>query len=254
MEIVFIGTGSGKTSLNRFHSSIFFKDKNILIDTGDGISKALLKNNISFNSIDTIIITHYHADHFTGIASLVTQMKLVERKKKLIIFTHNNLVTPLIDLLNSVYMFKETLGFDLQITGYNFEDKNIINSDTYLLAKRNSHITQKAFLNNYPKEIFISSSVLIESGNKFVIFTSDIGSETDLFLFKDFPVNCIITEATHISIESILKVIDISNPEKILLTHISEEDEVRLAKWHSELSTDYKAKINIAYDGMIVKV
>ncbi len=254
MEIVFIGTGSGKTSLNRFHSSIFIKDKNILIDTGDGISKALLKNNISFNSIDTVLITHYHADHFTGIASLVTQMKLIGRNKELRIFTHNNLITPLVDLLNSVYMFKETLGFDLQIIGYNFVEKNKISSDTYFLAKRNTHITQKDFLKNYPSELFISSSILIESGNKFVIFTSDIGSETDLFLFKDFPVDCVIAETTHISIESILKVSDTSNPKKILLTHISEEDEVRLAKWHSELSPEYKAKINIAYDGMIVKV
>ncbi|MCK5087559.1 MAG: MBL fold metallo-hydrolase, partial [Melioribacteraceae bacterium] len=90
MKVTFIGTGSGKVSLERFHSSILVskKNSNLLIDVGDSISRALLNLNISINSIDQILISHNHADHYSGIASLVTQMKLLERSKPLKIFTH----------------------------------------------------------------------------------------------------------------------------------------------------------------------
>ena len=67
-ELKFIGTGSGKTSLNRFHSSFFIKTSNynLLIDAGDGESKALLSQGIDFNTIDGILFTHLHPDHYTG--------------------------------------------------------------------------------------------------------------------------------------------------------------------------------------------
>ena len=54
MQLTFIGTGSGRTSIDRFHSSLLFtvNDKNILIDAGDSISRAMLKQKylIQFNN------------------------------------------------------------------------------------------------------------------------------------------------------------------------------------------------------------
>ncbi|MEO8398834.1 MAG: MBL fold metallo-hydrolase, partial [Ignavibacteriaceae bacterium] len=75
-KIKFIGTGSGKTSLKRFHSSFLILNEsyNLLVDTGDGISKALLLQNINYNSIDGILISHLHPDHYTGLPLLLVQM------------------------------------------------------------------------------------------------------------------------------------------------------------------------------------
>ena len=88
MKIKFIGTGSGKTSLNQFHSSLLLisKNYNLLVDAGDGISRALLFNEIEFNIIDGILLTHLHPDHFSGLATLIVQMKMMKRKNSLDIF------------------------------------------------------------------------------------------------------------------------------------------------------------------------
>ena len=74
MVITFIGTGSGEASLKREHSSILISSEkfNLLIDTGDGISKAILKAGIDFNSINGIIFTHLHPDHYSGLAVLAS--------------------------------------------------------------------------------------------------------------------------------------------------------------------------------------
>jgi len=52
MQLTFIGTGSGRTSLDRFHSSLLFttSDKNVLIDAGDSISRALKRQQVPINS------------------------------------------------------------------------------------------------------------------------------------------------------------------------------------------------------------
>ena len=87
-SIVFIGTSSAKTSLKRFHSSLLVKSHsfNLLIDCGDGISRALLSQDISLDLIDGILFSHLHPDHSAGFASLIVQMKQLKRKKNLKIF------------------------------------------------------------------------------------------------------------------------------------------------------------------------
>ena len=74
MKIKFVGTSSGKASLNRFHSSLLLSSENynLLVDAGDGISRALLVNGINFNSINGIIFTHLHPDHFSGLPALIS--------------------------------------------------------------------------------------------------------------------------------------------------------------------------------------
>jgi len=125
MELIFIGTGSGRTSLNRFHSSLLFKDgsQKILVDCGDGISRALLTQNISVNLISDIIITHYHSDHLAGLTSLITQMIIQSRKSELNIFTHIELVDTLNLFMQTNYIFKYIFDFSLNNKLNNWRNK-----------------------------------------------------------------------------------------------------------------------------------
>lgn len=256
MKIIFIGTGSGKTSLKRFHSSFLIKLKgyNILIDAGDGIAKALLKQKIDLNSIDVILFTHYHADHFAGIASLITQMKLINRTKQLKIITHKNLVEPLISLINSVYMFKENLNFNLDIISFTFDEELLVDDKFKIIPKQSSHILQKDFLKHYPIELFVSSSFLFQIDNKKIFYSSDIGSKDDLFIFEYSQIEYMIIESTHISTEEIYEAYKKINPKKLFLTHIDDELEKNILKWHKKLSAKDQRKILICFDGMKVQL
>lgn len=252
MKIIFIGTGSGKTSLKRFHSSFLIKLKayKLLIDVGDGIAKALLKQNINLHSIDAILFTHYHADHFAGIASLITQMKLIERTKPLKIFTHENLIEQLISLINSVYMFKESLDFELEIIGFEHNEEKIINDRIKFTAKQNSHIYQKEFLKHYPAKQFVSFSFLFDIEKKIIFYSSDIGSKDDLYLFEGNKINYMIIESTHITPLEIYNAFNKINPNKLFLTHIDDEQEKIISNWYKRLKEKDKRKIFVCYDGM----
>lgn len=254
MKLMFIGTGSGQTSLKRNHSSILIKhnNHNLLIDCGDGTAKALMQRGVSFKSVDSILFSHYHADHFAGIASLITQMKLCNRENLLTLFTHNNLVEPLDNFIKYSYMFKKALGFDISLTPFDFNKEVKIIDDLSFTAKQNTHITNKHNVDDYDESKFVSSSFLLKTRDEEVVYTSDIGNKDDLFLFKDIPPEIFITETTHINFDWLLDVEKIIKPGKIILTHISDEDEFRIENWCRNLPLEYHKKILVAEDGHIV--
>lgn len=252
MKIIFVGTGSGKTSRRRFHSSILIKSKrhNLLIDTGDGVSKALLELKISPNSIDSILLSHYHADHYSGIASLITQMKLARRTKQLNVYAHKNLTKSLNEFLHSSYLFQENLGFELSVNEFRFDTKQKISDLISFIPKQNSHITRKKILKKYPAEQFVSSSFLLDVGSYKIFYTSDFGTIDDLFLFKHHQIDYLISESTHLSAKRIFAVFKKLHAGELFLTHISDEDEEKITNWLRNLSKSDRKLVHICSDGL----
>lgn len=227
MRITFLGTSSGKTSVKRFHSSLFIAIKKyyLLVDAGDGISCALLNNKIDFNSINGIIITHLHADHFSGLSSLITQMKLANRTNHLEIFIHRSLVEVIKEFLLRMYLIPERMKFKINYKTF-VDSKHIkISEGFFFSAKKNSHFDElKKYSTKYPDLVLYSASLLFEWEMKKIIYTSDIGSVEDLLLFKNVRPDIFICEATHIPIGTLINKIELIRPEKVYLTHYSDEN------------------------------
>ena len=248
MTITFVGTGSGKTSLKRFHSSILISDNiyNFLIDCGDGISRALLNKDINYNLIDCILITHFHPDHYSGLPTLLINMKLSERQKPLTIYVHKKMVGFTESLLLHSYLSGLSKQFDLEILPYQFDRDTHISNNIKFYAAQNSHIINK---HDIPaSDIFYSSSILFELNNKNIFYTSDIGKPEDLFLYNNKVIDILISETTHVPLKTILEAADLQKIKKVFLTHISDEDEPSLL---SELnSINFSGEVKITSDGL----
>jgi len=251
LEIIFIGTGSGKTSIKRNHSSIFIKSQkeNLLIDAGDGISKALLQNKIDFLEIKNIVITHFHADHFAGLASLITQMKLMKRKTPLKIFVHENLVYSLKNFLSLAYLFPQAMNFTLKLIGFDSNKKIKVKENFFFTAKQNTHIANNYNV-NFPEENFISLSLLLRINNKNIFYTSDIGSPDDLYLFKNIKIDLMISEITHVTFDEIYSAFKLLNPRMLFLTHIEDEKGQSILGKIKSLKKNEKNRVILCYDGL----
>ncbi len=92
MKLKIVGTGA-ITGKNRSASSLI--DNKILVDCGNGLLKTLEEQGCNIYDIETILITHLHADHFFDIPFLVllnsfnkseknTLKKIVKHKEILI--------------------------------------------------------------------------------------------------------------------------------------------------------------------------
>ena len=251
MKIKFLGTGSAQTSLNRFHSSFLISSSNhnLLVDCGDGISKAILKQNIDFNSIDSILISHFHADHYSGLPSLITQMKLLSRKNDLTIFVHSSEKDFLEDFIFHSYLFKERMTFDLIIISFDEGKEVLLSDDLKFTSKFNSHLDKYKKYDQQSRLGFASLSFLFKDDENAYIHTGDVGSENDLYLFNQ-KVDWFITETTHIKSEELLGLIDKSDPSKLILTHIGDDFEKPLFDFHQSLPEHLKSRIIIAFDGL----
>src|SRR5690554_3521523 len=141
MEIKFVGTGSGQTSLNRYHSSFLINTGgfNLLVDAGDGVSRALMHQKVLYNFIDGVLISHFHPDHYAGLTSLIVQMKMDGRNKPLILFCHSSNAVFLSELIYQSYLFEAKLGFKINIKGFNYE-RNVKVSDRKSTRLNSSHV------------------------------------------------------------------------------------------------------------------
>lgn len=256
-ELIFIGTSSGKTTLNRFHSSILISTSNynLLIDAGDGISKALLTHQVSYDVIDGILFSHLHPDHYTGMAALIVQMKMIERKKTLDVFINSELADVIRNFLIQSYLFPERIGFVIEYHQLTDNIKFNINDDISFIPRQNSHLSSVSKLDDYESQSFSSSSFLLSVDDKNIHYTSDVGEKNDLQLFRDKTIDCLISEVTHIKPEDIITAFDKSDlPGRIILTHICDDDLISLQKFILELPENLKEKIIIASDGLKIKL
>jgi len=256
-ELIFIGTSSGKTSLNRFHSSFLISTSNynLLIDAGDSISKALLAQQISYDLIDGILFSHLHPDHYTGLAALIVQMKMIERKKTLDFFIHSELVDIIRNFLIQSYLFPDRMGFEIKYHRFKHNEKFIINDDISFIPRQNSHLDSVSKLDEYKSQSFSSSSFLLNVDDKIVHYTSDVGEKKDLLLFRDNKIDCLISEITHINAEDIINSADKNEFRgQIILTHINDNDLNSLQEYILELPASLKKRILIASDGLKIKL
>ena len=76
LDISLPGTGGSVPRLDRFLSCCYmrFNGVGLLIDCGEGTQLAIKNAGFSLGKIGTILITHFHADHISGLPGLLLSM------------------------------------------------------------------------------------------------------------------------------------------------------------------------------------
>jgi len=254
LKIKFIGTGSAKVSLQRNFTSLLINTDNqkILIDCGDGISRALLQQNVELNSINKILITHLHSDHFSGLSTLLTQFKLDERSNPVEIISSKENIPALKNFLINSFIIPERINFEIRFVGFDFDQEFSLSDKLKFITRKNSHLKKyESFQKQYNLSL-ASPSFLFYYKNSKILYSSDIGSWEDLILFSS-PIDVLICEITHIEITNLKEVFKKLSPVKTYLIHIPEEKEAEIEKFLNQHRNDL-GQIDLTADGQEILI
>ena len=85
LVVTFLGTSAAAPTADRGLPAVAIKREGevVLMDCGEGVQRSVLSESLGLGSGMTILITHLHGDHVTGLLGLLQTMSLAQRRKPL---------------------------------------------------------------------------------------------------------------------------------------------------------------------------
>jgi ribonuclease BN (tRNA processing enzyme) len=241
MQLQFVGSGDAFGSGGRFNTCfhVVGSKVNFLLDCGASSLIAMKRLGIECNSIDLIVLTHYHADHCGGVPFFIMESQfLTKRSRPLTIagpppikeWFALQMEAAFAGLSRTDRRFEVTLVELTHGRGWSFQDAEFQPFQV-------RHGPQ--FSHGY--RICLDGKVLAVSGDtEWTNNLIEIGREADLFVCEAYAYDKPVP--MHLAYRELVEKLPEIRPKRLIITHLS-EDMLRRDTAHEK-----------AYDGLIVEI
>jgi ribonuclease BN (tRNA processing enzyme) len=239
MHVQFIGCGDAFGSGGRFNTCFHVAGArtNFLVDCGASSLVAMKKLGIDRNMIDLILITHFHADHFGGIAFFVLDAQLVgKRTRPLVIAGPPGLPDWYARLFAATFPGERRLPFELSLREVAIGERNDIGG----LAVTPYHVRHDDKAGPcLAYRIEVEGKTLCYSGDtEWTDVLLEAARGSDLFIcecyYFDKPVRA------HMALSVLQQHLPAIGARRVILTHMSEDMLRRLRDVGHETAEDGK--------------
>ena len=243
MRFTFIGCGDAFGSGGRLQTCFHVagEQANFLIDCGASSLIGLKAHRIPLNAIQSIFITHFHADHFGGIPFFMLDAQLLsKRSEPLTIAGPPGLSTWFERVMETTFpgSSKTVLKFSVSLVEISANERRTV-----------AGVNVTSFRADHGDPGGPSFSYRFETEGKIVAYTGDT-EWTDELISAAKDADLFVAEAyffekkvkMHLDLQSLAARLPLMNAKRVVLTHMSDDMLGRL----KELSYE------TAYDGMII--
>ncbi len=223
MKVVFLGTGGAGAPPGRAQNSILVEGENqrLLLDAGPGSGQRLREYGLSACSINHVLISHLHLDHWAGLFDIAVQAAARGCKPPQIIIEtrlFNDFKEKILPLLPRLYRLGE--GLILPV-----ESNRIYNLGEFVLELSPTSHTVLSF----------ATSIKLAAGRR-LVYTSDTRFHQEIVEFCN-GAKLVITEATlpsslgdvalesgHQTVSDVFKYLNFVGDNTLLaIVHLTEE-------------------------------
>ena len=244
MRLQFVGCGDAFGSGGRFNTCFHVRGDgvNFLIDCGASSLPALKRLGIISDTIDLVLITHFHGDHFAGLPFLLLDAQFCRRTRPLVIAGPQGIETRLPQAMEALFenSSKTTPKFDLSIVALKPEETRSFGA---------VNVTPFAVVHGESGGPFLGYR--IETAGRVIAYSADtewtetlipLARGADLFIAEAYHYDKVVKN--HLSLATLETHLPEIKPKRLILTHMSDDMLGRLDA----------LKHIAAHDGMIVEL
>lgn len=137
LDVCLLGTSGMLPLPGRWLTSLMtrYNGSSLLIDCGEGTQIAIKEKGWSYNPIDVVCFTHYHADHISGLPGLLLTMGNSDRKEPLTLIGPKGLSR----VVNALRVIAPELPFEINMIELNGQQEHLSIKEYEIDAFRVSH-------------------------------------------------------------------------------------------------------------------
>ena len=244
MRLQFVGCGDALGSGGRYNTCFHVQGDlvNFLIDCGASSLPALKRLGIARDTIDLVLITHFHGDHFAGLPFLLLDAQFSRRSRPLVIAGPQGIEQKLPQVMEALFEHssKTKQKFDLSVVTLKPEETRHFGA---------VKVTPYPVVHGESGGPFLGYR--IETEGRVIAYSADtewtetlipLAREADLFIAEAYYHDRIVKN--HLSLATLEARLPEIKPKRLILTHMSDDMLGRLdALQHIA-----------AHDGMIVEL
>jgi ribonuclease BN (tRNA processing enzyme) len=245
-----LGSSSGIPSLERACAGHLLEsnDRFILFDCGSGVTSSLLRHGFNPEKVESIIISHTHADHISDLPLFLQLLHQEKRTAGLDVYLPSDAIAQIGGYLDAAYLFKEKLPFPMQLKPIT-ENMTFFKGAIIVDSIMNNHLksNEKIIIESgYPNRMQAYSFLVRYEEGVRIFYTADIGTLEDIENYIE-GIDLLVVESTHTAFSALLQLLEERHPKNAILSHMS-DDVLRQLKSSIDRTT-IRAKIMVAEDG-----
>lgn len=215
MKLLFLGTGHGVPTVDRFCSATLLECGGwyYLIDAGAPVGQLFIRYGIPYEKLRAVFLTHRHSDHTFGLPHLVNLSSWYYRNSNYDVFMPEQ---QSVDALRTYLLSADETFADDRIRLQTFKEGEVY---------RDENVVVTAIATDHMNGVHPSYAFMIEGEEKRLFFTGDMhcGSPDDFpQLAKELPSELIVSEFVHFREDTLLPHLRECKTKQVLFNHYNE--------------------------------